>query len=137
MKYVIYLLLGIVFGVILIKSEVVSWFRIQEMFRFQSFHMYGIIGSAIAVGTLTTLLIKKFKITTFNGEPINLTPKPVMIKANFLGGLIFGLGWALTGACPAPIYALIGSGIHIFIIVLASAYLGTLLYAMIRDKLPY
>jgi uncharacterized membrane protein YedE/YeeE len=137
MKYIFHLLTGIVFGIILIKSEVVSWFRIQEMFRFQSFHMYGIIGSAIIVGALSVFVIKKFKIRTLSGEKINLNPKPVMKYANFSGGLIFGLGWAFTGACPGPIYALIGSGAFIYILVFLSALAGVFVYGTIRTKLPH
>ena len=131
MKNFIHFILGILFGVVLIKSEVVSWFRIQEMFRFQSFFMYGVIGSAICVGAVSVLL------KTFSGEEINITPKPVLWKANLLGGSIFGMGWAMTGACPAPIYALIGRGITVFILVLISAYLGTLVYGLLKSKLPH
>ncbi|MBN1597111.1 MAG: YeeE/YedE family protein [Bacteroidales bacterium] len=137
MKYIVHLILGIIFGIILVKSEVVSWFRIQEMFRFQSFHMYGIISSAVAVGAFSVLLIKKFNIKTFSGEIINLDPKPLMRVANITGGFFFGLGWAFTGACPGPIYSLIGCGIWIFIIVLISAYIRTLAYGVIRKKLPH
>jgi len=137
MKNFIHFILGILFGIVLIKSEVVSWFRIQEMFRFQSFFMYGVIGSAICVGAVSVLLIKKFKLKTFSGEEINITPKPVLWKANLLGGSIFGMGWAMTGACPAPIYALIGRGITVFILVLISAYLGTLVYGLLKSKLPH
>jgi uncharacterized membrane protein YedE/YeeE len=137
MKYLFYLFLGIFFGIVLIKSEVVSWFRIQEMFRFQSFHMYGIIGSAILTGAISVILIKKLNIKTFSGETINLKPKPVMKTANFVGGAIFGLGWAFTGACPGPVYALIGFGESVFILVLISALAGTMVYGIIKDKLPH
>jgi uncharacterized membrane protein YedE/YeeE len=137
MKYLLHLFLGIVFGIILIKSEVVSWFRIQEMFRFQSFHMYGIIGSAIATGACSVFLIRKLNIKTISGETVNLTPKPVLKTANFVGGTIFGLGWAFTGACPGPIYALIGYGEIIFIPVFISALAGTFVYGLIKDKLPH
>ena len=137
MKYLFHLILGIFFGIVLIKSEVVSWFRIQEMFRFQSFHMYGIIGSAILVGAISVMLIKKLKVKTISGETINLNPKPVMKTANFFGGLIFGLGWSFTGACPGPIYALIGSGSLIFILVLVSALAGVFVYGLVRTKLPH
>lgn len=137
MKYFVHLLLGIFFGIVLLKAEVISWFRIQEMFRFQDFHMYGIIGSAVVVGAISVLVIKIFKLKTLSGKEVNLTPKPVMKTANFAGGVIFGLGWALTGACPAPMYALIGSGAYTFILVLISAYIGTYVYAMLRSKLPH
>jgi len=137
MKYFIHFILGLLFGIILIKSEVISWFRIQEMFRFQSFHMYGIIGSAIVVGFISTQLIKRFKIKTVSGNSVDLTPKPLMRVANFAGGSIFGLGWAFTGACPGPIYALIGYGYLSYIIVLLSAYFGTYIYGILRSRLPH
>lgn len=128
--------MGTIFGIILIKAEVISWFRIQEMFRFQAFHMYGIIGSAICVGMISLLIIKKYKIKTFAGEEIKIASKE-FTKGNIFGGLLFGLGWAMTGACPGPIYALIGSGIAVYIVVLASAVFGTYVYGILRDKLPH
>jgi uncharacterized membrane protein YedE/YeeE len=131
-----YLLLGIFFGIILIKTEVISWFRIQEMFRFQAFHMYGVIGSAVVIGFLSILLIRKFKIKTINGEPIDLTPKPFS-QANLYGGIIFGFGWALTGACPGPLFALLGSGFTVMGVALISAIFGTWVYGVIKDKLPH
>src|SRR5437016_5881342 len=109
MKNLKFLLAGIAFGIILVKSQVVSWFRIQEMFLLQGFHMYGVIGSAIAVGLVSILLIKRFNIKTISGEPV-VIPKKQFSWGNVYGGLIFGLGWAITGACPGPLYALIGSG---------------------------
>lgn len=136
MKNLKFLLLGTAFGIILIKGEVISWFRIQEMFRFQSFHMYGIIGSAIAVGMLSLFLIKKFKVRSFSGEEIKIEDKQFS-KGNIIGGLMFGLGWAMTGACPGPLYAIIGSGLPIFIVALISAVLGTFCYGLIREKLPH
>jgi uncharacterized membrane protein YedE/YeeE len=136
MKNLKFLLVGTLFGIILIKAEVISWFRIQEMFRFQSFHMYGIIGSAICVGMISLLLIKKYKIKTFSGDEIKVEPKQFS-KGNIIGGLMFGLGWAMTGACPGPLYALIGSGYSIVIVVLLSAVLGTYTYGVIKDKLPH
>jgi hypothetical protein len=134
----IYLLIGIVFGVILVKSEVVSWFRIQEMFRFESFHMYGIIGSAIAVAAASIQLIKRLDITTFGGEPISIPPK-VWGKGYryWIGGMIFGLGWALLGACPGPMFALIGAGYPIILAALFSALLGTWAYSYLRPSLPH
>ncbi len=131
-----YLFLGFIFGVILIKAEVVSWFRIQEMFRFQAFHMYGIIGSAIVVGAISILLIKKFKVKTIYGKEIIIAPKE-FTKGNIIGGLIFGLGWAMTGACPGPLYALIGSGLLVVTVVLFFAVLGTWAYGRLKDKLPH
>ncbi|MBA3704614.1 MAG: YeeE/YedE family protein [Bacteroidetes bacterium] len=131
-----YLVLGILFGIILIKSEAVSWFRIHEMFLFQSFHMYGIIGSAVIIGAISILLIKKFKIKTISGEEIVIVPKE-FTKGTVFGGLIFGLGWAMTGACPGPLYALVGSGAIVIAVVLFSAILGTYVYALLKDKLPH
>jgi len=136
MKNLKFLISGTFFGIILIKAEVISWFRIQEMFRFQAFHMYGIIGSAIVVGMISILIIKKYKIKTFSGEEIKIAPKE-FTKGNIIGGLMFGLGWAMTGACPGPLYALIGSGYPVIIAVLLSAVLGTYTYGAIKDKLPH
>ena len=131
-----YLVLGILFGVLLVKSEVISWFRIQEMFRLQSFHMYGIIGSAIFVGVVSVYIIKKFKIKTIYGEPIEL-PKKTFNKGQIFGGLTFGFGWALTGACPGPLFAQIGTGATVTIVTLLSAIAGTWVYGLLRDKLPH
>lgn len=136
MKNLKFLVLGIVFGFILIKGEVISWFRIQEMFRFQSFHMYGVICSAIVIGMISILIIKKFNIKTFSGEEIKIAPKE-FTKGNIIGGLMFGLGWAMTGACPGPLYALIGSGSLIVIVILLSAVFGTYMYGVLKDKLPH
>jgi len=131
-----YMAAGILFGVILIKAEVISWFRIQEMFRLQSFHMYGVIGSAVAVGALSVFLIKKFKIKTMYGEPIEFISKKFN-KGNIIGGLIFGFGWAITGACPGPLFALIGNGATVIIVTLFSAIAGTWVYGYFREKLPH
>jgi len=131
-----YLAAGIFFGVVLIKTEVVSWFRIQEMFRLQSFHMYGVIGSAVVTGMISVMLIKKFKIKTIHGERIDLHSKSFN-KGQVYGGVLFGFGWALTGACPGPIYALIGSGSFVFVVTLISAVAGTWLYGYIRNRLPH
>ena len=127
---------GILFGVILIKSEVISWFRIQEMFRLQSFHMYGVIGSAIIVGIISIFIIKKFKIRTIDGEEIRLDPKKFN-KGQVYGGLLFGFGWAITGACPGPLFAQIGTGATVIIVTLFSAIAGTWVYGYLRDKLPH
>ena len=136
MNKIKYLILGFIFGVILIKAEVISWFRIQEMFRFQAFHMYGIIGVAVVVGIISVWLIKKYKIKTLAGEEIKIAPKEFS-KGNIFGGLIFGLGWAMTGACPGPLYALIGSGLLIIVVVLLSAIFGTWVYGCLKNKLPH
>lgn len=136
MKNLKYLLIGMLFGIILVKSEVISWFRIQEMFRLESFHMYGVIGSAVITGMLGVLLIRKFGIRTISGEAI-IIPKKPFTKGNVFGGLIFGLGWAITGACPGPLFAQIGSGFTVVIVTLLSAVAGTWVYGVVKDKLPH
>ena len=130
-----YLVAGILFGIILVKSEVISWFRIQEMFRLQSFHMFGVIGSAIVAGMISIFLIKKFNIKTVSGEKISL-PKKTFHKGQIYGGLIFGFGWAMTGACPGPLYAQIGNGATVVVVSLLSAVAGTWVYGYLSDKLP-
>lgn len=135
-RKLVYLLAGVFFGVLLVKSEVISWFRIQEMFRLQSFHMYGIMGSAVIVGMISIYVIKKFNIKTIDGEEVN--PHPIHFsKGQIYGGLLFGLGWALTGACPGPVFAQIGTGATVFIITLLSAIAGTWIYGLARGKLPH
>ncbi|HFK5570561.1 YeeE/YedE family protein [Elizabethkingia meningoseptica] len=131
-----YMLVGILFGIVFVKSEVVSWYRIQEMFRLQSFHMYGIIGSAVLVGMLSVWLIKKFNIKTIHGEPIYIAPKKFN-KGQIYGGLLFGFGWAITGACPGPLFAQIGTGATVIIVTLLSAIAGTWVYGFLREKLPH
>jgi len=127
---------GILFGIILVKTEVISWFRIQEMFRLESFHMYGVIGSAVVVGMISIWLIKKFGIKSIYGEKISLHAKPFS-KGQIIGGLLFGFGWAMTGACPGPLFALIGSGTLVIIVALFSAVAGTWVYGLLRNKLPH
>ena len=136
MRLLKFLLLGIFFGIVLAKAQVISWFRIYEMFRFESFHMYGIIGSAVILGVLIIQLIKRKKLRAFNGEAISIAPKPNTYKASIFGGILFGLGWALVGACPGPIFIMIGAGFWSFIVVLASALAGTFIYGLIKEKLP-
>jgi uncharacterized membrane protein YedE/YeeE len=131
-----YLAAGIAFGIILIKSEVISWFRIQEMFRLQSFHMYGVIGSAVITGIIAVAIIKKTGVKTIYGEPITFQPKSFN-KGQIYGGLLFGFGWALTGACPGPLFAQIGAGFTVSVVTLASAILGTWVYGSLRNKLPH
>ncbi|WP_345030575.1 DUF6691 family protein [Ravibacter arvi] len=131
-----YLVAGAVFGILFVKSEVISWFRIQEMFRFQSLHMYGIIGSAVITGIVSVALIKRFDIRTLYGEPIVLSPKKFG-KGQVYGGLIFGFGWALTGACPGPLFAQIGTGATVVAVPLLSAVAGTWVYGYFREKLPH
>ena len=131
-----YGLIGILFGIAFTKAEVISWFRIQEMFRLQSFHMYGVIGTAIVVGMISVWLIKRFKVKTIDGEPIEFHPKKFN-KGQVYGGLIFGLGWAMTGACPGPLFAQIGAGFLVIVVVLFSAIAGTWVYGYFRDRLPH
>ena len=131
-----YLIVGLAFGIVFVKSEVISWFRIQEMFRLQSFHMYGVIGSAVVVGILSVWLIKKFKIKTIYGEKIEFHPK-TFNKGQIYGGLLFGLGWAITGACPGPLFAQIGAGATVITVTLLSAIAGTWVYGYFREKLPH
>jgi hypothetical protein len=134
----IYLAMGIFFGVVLILSEVVSWFRIQEMFRFQSFHMYGIIGSAVAVAAVSIQILKRTNAHTIRGEAITIKDKPWNKGTNqLLGGIVFGLGWGLLGACPGPIYALIGAGITPVIVGLFAALLGAFAYGQLKPRLPH
>ncbi len=137
MRTLIYLLIGILFGIIMFKSEAASWFRIYEMFHFQSFHMYGIMGSALGLGIIVVQSIKKFNIKSFYGEKIEFEPKEKGFKRYMFGGILFGLGWALAGACPGPIYTLIGVGYLSMIVVLVSAIFGTFLYGLLKDKLPH
>lgn len=131
-----YLVLGVLFGIVFVKAEIVSWFRIQEMFRLAAFHMYGVIGTAVVVGVISVFLIKKFGIKTMSGEKVAFHPKRFH-KGQIYGGLIFGLGWAITGACPGPLFAQIGSGFLAVIITLLSAVAGTWVYGKFRDKLPH
>jgi uncharacterized protein len=137
-----YLVLGVYLGVLFIQSEVVSWFRIQEMFRFQSFHMYGIIGTAVAVAALSVWLIRRLGLRTIHGEPIRLTPKEwggsrIPGARYWIGGTLFGMGWALVGACPGPMFALLGAGVPVLAVALGSAVAGTWVYAAVRSRLPH
>ncbi len=131
-----YLLIGILFGILFVKAEIISWFRIQEMFRLQSFHMYGVIGSAVVTGAISVWLIRKFNVKTIDGETIQFQSKKFN-KGQIFGGLLFGLGWAITGACPGPLYAQIGTGAWVISITLLSAIAGTWVYGLIREKLPH
>lgn len=131
-----YLVVGIAFGIVFVKAEIISWFRIQEMFHFHSFFMYGVIGTAVIVGMISILIIKKFNIKTFSGEKITLEDKKFN-KGQIYGGLIFGIGWAITGACPGPLFAQIGSGFLAISITLLSAIAGTWTYGYFRNKLPH
>ena len=137
MKNLLALILGTLFGVILVKAEVLSWFRIQEMFAFQSFHMYGIIGSAVVVGAISVLIIRSLGIRSIEGNVIEVKDKASIYKSAYLGGTVFGLGWAMTGACPGPLYALIGSGTTIMVLAVVSGFIGVYVYAALRDRLPH
>ena len=131
-----YVLMGIIFGITFVKAEVISWFRMQEMFRLQSFHMYGVIGTAVVVGAISVWMIKRFGVKTLAGENI-IFPKKKFNKGQVIGGLLFGFGWAMTGACPGPLFAQIASGFMVVSIVLLSAIAGTWFYGWIREKLPH
>ncbi|MFK7951498.1 MAG: DUF6691 family protein [Ekhidna sp.] len=137
MKLIKYLLVGIVFGIVLSKSEVISWFRIYEMFRFESFHMYGVIGSSVILGMFFIQMIKRSKMKSIDGDEIHIQPKEKSFKRYLFGGTIFGLGWALTGACPGPMFIILGNGMSVFIVVIASALLGTYTYGILKNKLPH
>lgn len=134
--YIRYLIVGILFGIVFIKAEIISWYRIQEMFRLQSFHMFGVIGSAIVVAALWVWLIQKFDIKTIDGERIKITPK-TFNKGQIFGGVLFGMGWAMTGACPGPLFAQIGVGATVVLVTLLSAILGTWTYGKFRNHLPH
>jgi uncharacterized protein len=131
-----YLVVGLVFGIIFLKAEIISWYRVQEMFRFQSFHMYGVIGSAVMVGAISVWLIKKFNIRTIYGENI-ITQTKTFNKGQIYGGLIFGFGWAITGACPGPLYAQLGSGLLVISITILCAIAGTWFYGYLKEELPH
>lgn len=137
MKYLKFLSVGVLFGIVMTKSEAISWYRIQEMFLFDSFHMYGIIGTAVFSGLLVTTWIKRKQLQTIEGEAIQLKPKNKSIPRYLFGGIIFSLGWALTGACPGPMYTLLGHGIEAIVVVILSAVVGTLVYGLLRPKLPH
>jgi uncharacterized membrane protein YedE/YeeE len=137
MKKLKFIIAGLIFGVIMAKSEAISWYRMQEMFRFQSFHMYGIMGTAVILGLIGVYLIKKYKLKDSQGNPIVFQDKDKSVARYLIGGLIFGLGWALTGACPGPMFVNLGYGYFAMIIVIAGALLGTYLYGVIRKHLPH
>jgi len=136
-RFIKFFSIGLLFGIIAVKSEIISWFRIFEMFRFESFHMYGVIGSAVVLGVILVQYIKRSNMTDYQGEPIEFHDKAKPYTRYILGGIIFGLGWALTGACPGPMFTLLGSGFSVFVVIIASAVAGTLVYGMLRKKLPH
>jgi len=137
MKYITYLMVGVFFGMVMYKSEAASWFRIYEMFQFGAFHMYGIMGSALVLGILGVQVIKRKNLKAFGNEEMRLKPKEKGILRYLIGGIIFGLGWALAGACPGPMYVLIGAGYYSILVVMAGALLGTFIYGVVKDKLPH
>lgn len=136
MKNLKYAIVGIVFGIVFVKAEIISWFRIQEMFRFQSFHMFGVIGTAVVVGIISVQIIKRFGVKTLEGEAISINTK-TFNKGTIYGSVLFGFGWAITGACPGPLFAEIGSGYWAIGVTLLSAIAGTWFYGYIRHKLPH
>lgn len=137
MRFLSFLVMGVFFGIIMFKSEAASWFRIYEMFQFGSFHMYGIIGSAVIIGVIGVQLIKKKGLKAVGHQQIQLNPKQMSIPRYLIGGIVFGLGWALAGACPGPMFVMFGAGFPAFLIVIAGALLGTFVYGICRDKLPH
>ena len=137
MRSLVYIFLGVIFGVTMYKAETASWFRIYEMFNFQSFHMYGFIGSALVIGLIGIQIMKKKEAKDVDGKPIVIQPKTNSIVRYLIGGIFFGLGWALVGACPGPIFVLLGAGTLPMIIVIVGALLGTYLYGIIKDKIPH
>lgn len=137
MRYLRLTIIGTIFGIVLYKSQAVSWYRIFEMFHFDSFHMYGIIGSAVVTGAILVAWIKRLDVRARNSQPMDLTPKEKGIARYLIGGTIFGLGWALSGSCPGPVFVLIGTGSLAIVVVLIFALIGTLLYGLFKDKLPH
>ena len=137
MKHIKFILVGIIFGIMFVKAEIISWYRIYEMFRFESFHMYGVIGSAVVFGIIFTYWIKKSRLRDMYGNDIIFQDKMKTWPRYIIGGTIFGLGWAMTGACPGPMFTLVGAGFPIFMVVIAAAVVGTWMYGALRDKLPH
>ena len=137
MKFLKYLFVGVLFGITLTKAEVISWYRIYEMFTFQSFHMYGVIGSAVVLGILIIQLIKRRKLKSIEGEEIVIEEKPKTFISYIIGGFLFGLGWAMTGACPGPLFILLGNGIGVIAVAILSAMAGTYVYGLVKDRLPH
>lgn len=137
LKTIITIILGAILGIVLTESQAISWYRIQEMFYFKSFHMYGLLGSAIATGAISLILLKKFKVKSIYNNPIVVKDKPLTWKANLFGGILFGLGWGLTGACSAPLFILVGLSWKLGLILLIGALSGTFFYALLKDKIPH
>jgi len=137
MKNIKFFLVGILFGIVMSKAEIISWYRIYEMFKFQSFHMYGIIGSAVAIGIVCMYLFRKKVVKTFEGNEIHIQPKKKGLYRNLLGGILFGLGWALAGACPGPMFVLVGKGVISILVVIFGATLGAFFYGLFKDEIPH
>lgn len=137
MQYIKFIILGIIFGIVMVKAEIISWFRIFEMFQFDAFHMYGIIGSAVILGVLGIYIIKRNGVKSLSGDKIEFSSKERSTSRYLFGGIIFGLGWALVGACPGPMFVLLGAGYLPVLIVILGALLGTFLYGILRDRLPH
>ncbi|WP_281541185.1 DUF6691 family protein [Maribacter aestuarii] len=137
MRFLSYLVIGVIFGITMFKSEAASWFRIYEMFKFDSFHMYGIIGSALFMGVIMVQLIKRLPLKSFYGERIMFHPKTKSFSRYMYGGIIFGLGWALAGACPGPMFTLVGAGYVPILVVILFSILGTFLYGLLKNRLPH
>lgn len=137
MQYLKFIVLGIVFGAVMVKAEIISWFRIFEMFNFQSFHMFGIIGSAVLIGAVGTYILKKTNAKTIAGDEIIFSSKNMSVTRYLVGGIFFGLGWALVGACPGPMFVLLGAGYLPIFIVIVGAVIGTFLYGILRNRLPH
>lgn len=137
MKYIKFLLTGILFGIIMGKAEIISWYRIYEMFRFESFHMYGVIGTAVVLGIITVQIIKRTQMKDVQGEKIKFSPKNMSITRYLVGGIFFGLGWALVGACPGPMFVLLGYGYYTILVVIFGSLIGTFVYGLLRSKLPH
>jgi len=136
MRSVLYILAGVIFGIVMVKSEAVSWFRIQEMFRFQAFHMYGIIGSAVVVGAVCMTILKRSGLKSITGESMKFPQKPPLYRSGLTGGIIFGLGWAMTGACPGPLFVNVGAGYPVMLVVIGFAILGAFVHGIIAHRLP-
>lgn len=137
MKNILYIFIGIFFGIVLIKSEAASWFRIYEMFQFQSLHMYGIIGSALGLGVISVAILKRFNVKNSDGNQLIFLDKDRSLFRYLIGGILFGLGWALSGACPGPMFTLLGAGFLPILISIIGALLGTWAYGLLKDKLPH
>lgn len=137
MKKLIYIILGVAFGIVMYKAEAASWFRIYEMFSFQSFHMFGFMATALLIGVPAVQYLKRKKVKNVNGDAVCIAPKAKSIPRYLIGGILFGLGWALVGACPGPVFVLIGSGLYSMLIVAGFVILGTYLYGLVKDKLPH